>query len=103
MKTLTAVCILTLLAVPARVRAGHELPYYPSFYPHEIRLEAADAPPLGEALRAGRGPARPGADPFGGAPPPGPATGGPPGGGGRLALFPGHHPPPPPPAPGAPA
>jgi len=65
MKTLTAVCILTLLAVPARVRAGHELPYYPSFYPHEIRLEAADAADLGDALRAGRIHATPGENPFG--------------------------------------
>jgi len=74
MKTLTAVCILTLLAVPARVRAGHELPYYPSFYPHEIRLEAADAADLGDALRAGRIHASPGANPFGGALPADTAT-----------------------------
>src|SRR2546428_9023211 len=73
MKTLTAVCILTLLAAPIRVRAGHELPYYPSFYPHEIRLEAADAPHLGAALRAGRVPPRPRPHPFRGAPPPGTA------------------------------
>src|SRR2546428_7047749 len=74
MKTLTAVCILTLLAVPTRVRAGHELPYYPSFYPHEIRLEAADAADLGDALRAGRIHASPGANPFGGALPADTAT-----------------------------
>src|SRR3989442_888652 len=76
MKTLTAVCILTLLAVPARVRAGHELPYYPSFYPHEIRLEAAAAAGLGDALRAGRIHASPGANPFGGALPGDTGTGG---------------------------
>src|SRR5215471_4761865 len=29
-----------LLLLPAR--AGHELPYYPSFYPQEIRLEMVD-------------------------------------------------------------
>src|SRR2546427_2562363 len=102
MKTLTAVCILTLLAVPARVRAGHELPYYPSFYPHEIRLEAADAADLGGALRGGRIHASPGANPFGGAPPPDTAPGGSWGGGGVLTLCPGRIPPPPPPAPGAP-
>src|SRR2546428_9654959 len=70
MKTLTAVCILTLLAVPARVRAGHELPYYPSFYPHEIRLQAADAADPPPALRARRGHARPPAHPLRGPAPP---------------------------------
>src|SRR3989441_8489632 len=98
MKTLTAVCILTLLAVPARVRAGHELPYYPSFYPHEIRLEAAGAPPLGDALRAGRVPARPRAHPFRGAPPPGTAPAPPRGGHVVGALCRDRIPPPPPPA-----
>src|SRR2546422_3996991 len=99
MKTLTAVCILTLLAVPARVRAGHELPYYPSFYPHEIRLQGADAADLGDGLRAGRVHASPGANPFRGALPPATAPRGPRGGGGRLALLRGGTRPPPPPGP----
>src|SRR3989454_5011720 len=101
MKTLTAVCILTLLAVPARVRAGHELPYYPSFYPHEIRLEAGGPPPPRHAPRAGRVPPPPRPDPFCGAAPPGTAPGGPRGGGGRPSPLRGGPPLPPPPGPGA--
>src|SRR2546426_4880318 len=98
MKTLTAVCILTLLAVPIRVRAGHELPYYPSFYPHEIRLEGADAPALRDALPAGRVHPRPGAETFGRAPPPGKAPAGPPGGSVVATLCRGGIPSTPPPA-----
>ena len=37
MKQTSSLLLLWLLLLPAR--AGHEMPYYPSFYPHEIRLE----------------------------------------------------------------
>src|SRR3989475_6650856 len=88
MKTLTAVCILTLLAVPARVRAGHELPYYPSFYPHEIRLPAGwGAGPCPAPLGA-RQPAPPRAAPIGGAVAPPPAPEAPPGRATLVSLFP---------------
>lgn len=43
------VLIAALLCAPAGARAGHELPFYPSFYPQEIRIdsmEPAAAAPL---------------------------------------------------------
>jgi hypothetical protein len=54
----------------ATARAGHESPFYPSFYPQEIRIETLDP----AAARAGWGKARVhaylGADPFSGVTPP---------------------------------
>ena len=51
-------------------RAGHESPFYPSFYPQEIRIETLDP----AAARAGWSKARVhvfvGGDPFDGSPPP---------------------------------
>jgi hypothetical protein len=38
-----------IMLTPAR--AGHELPYYPSFYPHEIRLEVMDPGTAAHRLR----------------------------------------------------
>ena len=32
-----------LMFFPAAVAAGHELPYYPSYYPQEIRIESIEA------------------------------------------------------------
>ena len=37
---LMAVLVVTL--PPIKAYAGHELPYYPSYYPQEIRIEAVD-------------------------------------------------------------
>jgi hypothetical protein len=53
-----------LVGVP--VEAGHELPFYPSFYPQEIRLEAMEPGPAAAQLRSGTLHAYLGADPFGG-------------------------------------
>jgi len=62
-----AASLLIPLAGSIPVRAGHELPYYPSFYPHEIQLTVSDAGGAAEALRTGLTHATPGTDPFGGA------------------------------------
>lgn len=53
-----------LLSVPAE--AGHELPFYPSFYPQEIRIEALEPGLAAAQLRSGTLHAYLGADPFGG-------------------------------------
>lgn len=45
--------------------AGHELPYYPSFYPAEIRIEAMDPAAAGALLRKNSLHAYIGDDPFG--------------------------------------
>lgn len=66
MRWLTAVSILALLAAPVPAHAGHELPYYPSFYPHEIQLTVVDPDGAAGALRGGRLHATPGSDPFSG-------------------------------------
>ncbi|MFI5012302.1 MAG: hypothetical protein ACHQAY_08145 [Hyphomicrobiales bacterium] len=51
-------------------RGGHELPIYPSFYPHEIRIETIDAAAAGSGLADGTLHAFVGASPvFAGAPP----------------------------------
>jgi hypothetical protein len=44
-----AAVLAAVLCLPAAARAGHELPFYPSFYPQEIKidsLEPAVAAPL---------------------------------------------------------
>lgn len=46
--------------------AGHELPYYPSFYPQEIRIEAMDPAAAGALLQKNSLHAYIGDDPFGG-------------------------------------
>ncbi len=46
--------------------AGHELPYYPSFYPQEIRIEAVDPASAGTLLQKNSLHAYIGGDPFGG-------------------------------------
>src|SRR5713101_7824862 len=35
-------------------RGGHELPIYPSFYPHEIEIRTLDPEQAGKALRSGQ-------------------------------------------------
>ncbi len=50
--------------------AGHEAPFYPSFYPQEIRMEAADPASAAAALAEGRLHAYVGGEAFAGGPPP---------------------------------
>jgi hypothetical protein len=61
---LEAFAAVLALAFPAR--AGHELPFYPSYYPQEIRLEAMEPAAAAAPLRAGTLHAYLGADPFAG-------------------------------------
>ncbi len=60
---LIALCVLA--GVPAD--AGHELSFYPSFYPQEIRIETHDPAAAAALLRTNRLHAYVGADPFAGA------------------------------------
>lgn len=57
-----------LAAAPAQ--AGHEFPFYPSFYPHEITLETVDPAAAAERLQKGSLHAYVGGDPFEGKPAP---------------------------------
>ena len=50
--------------------AGHEFPFYPSFYPQEIQIEVVDPPTAATRLQDGSLHAYLGPDPFAGAPPP---------------------------------
>jgi hypothetical protein len=59
--------VLAALLLPRPAQAGHELPFYPSYYPQEIRVEAMDPAAAAAALRAGTLHAYIGADPYGGA------------------------------------
>lgn len=52
-----------VVAVPAR--AGHEFPFYPSFYPQEIQIVAVEPPSAAEQLQKGSLHAYVGGDPFG--------------------------------------
>ena len=54
------------LRAGASAEAGHELPFYPSFYPQEIRVEALEPGPAAAQLRTGTLHAYLGGDPFGG-------------------------------------
>jgi hypothetical protein len=59
-----AALLLGLVGAPAD--AGHELPFYPSFYPHEITIERIDRLTVAALLANGRLHAYVGADPFAG-------------------------------------
>jgi hypothetical protein len=62
-------CILSwIVLIPAE--AGHELPYYPSFYPHEIRVEVVSPEVAATRLQQGTLQAYIGATPHFAAPPP---------------------------------
>jgi hypothetical protein len=62
-------CILSwIVLIPAE--AGHELPYYPSFYPHEIRVEVVSPEMAASRLQQGTLQAYIGATPHFAAPPP---------------------------------
>jgi hypothetical protein len=50
MKRAFAAAGITLLGV---AHAGHEFPFYPSFYPQEITIEALDAPSAAQRLAEG--------------------------------------------------
>ena len=41
-------CCAALLAAAPSSEAGHEVPYYPSFYPQEIRIEPLDPAVAGQ-------------------------------------------------------
>jgi hypothetical protein len=59
-----------LMFFPAAVAAGHELPYYPSYYPQEIRIESIDASAAATLLQKSAIHAYIGGDPFLGTKPP---------------------------------
>ena len=65
--------ILTVAAllIASWARSGHELPVYPSYYPHEIEIRTVAAPQAAELLRAGRLHAFVGEAPTPGGPSPG--------------------------------
>ena len=56
--------LLLVIALPAH--AGHELPFYPGYYPQEIRLETLTPAAAATQLRNGKLHAYIGADPFAG-------------------------------------
>ena len=58
--------LLAALVLARPAQAGHELPFYPSYYPQEIRLETLDPGAAAAPLRAGTLHAYVGGDPFGG-------------------------------------
>jgi hypothetical protein len=66
-----AVFVLTIMCAVATVaRSGHELPVYPSYYPHEIELSAVVPERAAELLAAGKIQAYVGSPPrFSGGPP----------------------------------
>jgi hypothetical protein len=43
--------VLFMMLFPSAARPGHELPYYPSYYPQEIRLEAIEPGPAATLLQ----------------------------------------------------
>ena len=55
---------MALVALVAPARAGHELPFYPGYYPQEIRLETLTPAAAAPLLRNGTLHAYVGADPF---------------------------------------
>ncbi|HEX7126700.1 MAG TPA: hypothetical protein VF406_13165 [Thermodesulfobacteriota bacterium] len=63
---LRAALLLVYSAAAFPAVAGHESPFYPSFYPQEIRVETVAPEAAAAALRKGSLHAYVGADPFGG-------------------------------------
>jgi len=49
-----ALALIVLALGVTLVRAGHELPIYPSFYPHEIEIKTVAADEAADRLRAGK-------------------------------------------------
>jgi hypothetical protein len=58
--------MLALAVWPSQAGAGHELPFYPGYYPQEIRLETVTPAAAAQQLRTGSLHAYAGADPFAG-------------------------------------
>jgi hypothetical protein len=58
--------VLAFASVASPARAGHELPFYPGYYPQEIRIEAVSPAAAGPLLRNGTLHAYVGGDPFAG-------------------------------------
>ena len=56
--------VLCLMLFPAAVNAGHELPYYPSYYPQEIRIESIEPRAAATLLQKSAIHAYIGGDPF---------------------------------------
>ena len=66
----TLMIMTAVLAAVSVARSGHELPVYPSYYPHEIEITAMPPGRAGEEMRAGKLHAYIGSTPdFSGAPP----------------------------------
>jgi hypothetical protein len=61
-----ALALVLLLALVTPAPAGHELPFYPGYYPQEIRLETLTPTAAAAQLKNGALHAYVGADPFGG-------------------------------------
>jgi hypothetical protein len=69
MKKIAALLLLATVIVGV-AEGGHELPIYPSFYPHEIEIKTLPSPQAADALRQGKIQAYVGGGPsFAGAPP----------------------------------
>ena len=66
-RCLRAGLLIACLAVAAPAGAGHELPFYPGYYPQEIKIETLAPPAAAPQLKAGTLHAYIGADPFTGA------------------------------------
>src|SRR5438445_12141462 len=65
-KGVAAAGLLAVVAAVVPVDAGHESPFYPSFYPHEIHLESVPPAAAAGLLRQASIHAFVGADPFDG-------------------------------------
>jgi len=63
---LASIALSFLLCVPADALAGHELPFYPSYYPQEIRLEPIEPAAAAPLIAKGAMQAYVGADPWAG-------------------------------------
>ena len=60
------VVVAAVLLTSVTAWAGHEMTFYPSFYPHEITLKPLDRTAAARALEKTDVQAHLGADPFGG-------------------------------------
>ncbi|MBI3329250.1 MAG: hypothetical protein HYZ81_21430 [Nitrospinae bacterium] len=63
-QTAAAILLTAILTAFLPAEAGHELPYYPSYYPQEIRIEPVDAAEAATRLQHGSLHAYIGGDPF---------------------------------------
>lgn len=65
-RLLRGLALLSTVAMAAPAHGGHELPFYPSYYPQEIRLETMEPSAAAAPLRSGALHAYVGGDPFAG-------------------------------------